>query len=148
MTLHRYLLWFAGAYVGIGLVAALVSTFVDAGSYISMIAPMFAAQIAGDRFVRDHLRVPNREERRALIWWSMGIAMAVTVVVALVILAADSGLVSAITENGGVMIAVGIGLLIGIVLTYLLIWFGYGRLTTRTLAGYQKRAARKQAVGR
>ncbi|MFI8773115.1 ABZJ_00895 family protein [Gordonia sp. NPDC062954] len=138
MSLNRYLGWFALTYLGAGLVLAFIGTFLDIGSGASAIVPMIAAMSAGDRFVRDHGRIPTSSEKWALVNASFAIAVVLTAVtiLAMVLTAPDAPL--AIVDAVGWVLTV-VLLIAGLLVTYGLIWFGYGWLTSRTLRNRTKR---------
>ncbi|WP_124709350.1 ABZJ_00895 family protein [Gordonia insulae] len=142
MSLGRYIAWFVGSYVVLGVVLAVVGSFLDIGGGVSAIVPMLAASTSGGQFVKDHGRVPTPEERRRLIWMSFAVAMIITILALAVVSVASPGVVDDVLSRGDLAVILTIALVVGALLTYLLIWFGYGWMTRRALVAQDKRQAR------
>lgn len=142
MSLTKYLGWFTLTYVGAGLVLAVIGTFVDIGSGISVIVPMIAAMSAGDRFVRDQGRLPTTPEKRILITASFAISVVIMAVTIMVVVIAVPDTPRMFADTLGWRLTT-LLLGVGLALTYLLIWLGYGWFTRRALVNHKKRLQRQ-----
>lgn len=142
MNLWKYLAWFTGAII----VITALYTFLDAvssrgGSGLGLLGPLFAAWIAVDRFIKDHHRLPDDQQRWWLIWWSFAVSVGMGVV-GLVVMTVTGDLATMVEVLGAGWLAGLLGL--GLALTFGAIWLGYGWMGKRALRAHQRAEERKQ----
>ncbi|MEE3851893.1 ABZJ_00895 family protein [Gordonia sp. LSe1-13] len=142
MSLGKYLGWFAGSYAVLALIVGAIGEFIDIGSGASVIVPMLAAMLAGDRFVADHERLPSKAEKSALIYGSFAISIVLAAITLAVMVVAIPDLTTEVEDSLGWPLTIGI-LAVGFALNYLLIWFGYGPMTKRMLASRERKLERQ-----
>lgn len=82
VSLSRYWLAFAASYVGVMvLINILVHGFdLDLGSSTNISMLFAAGYISATKFVTDHKRAPDADEKRKLVWGSLAIAVSISVV--------------------------------------------------------------------
>jgi membrane associated rhomboid family serine protease len=145
-SLWKYVGWFV---VGCVLMTAVwvVIDLIIGGSGIGVagvVAPFIGAYFALDHFLADHGRVPDASEKRWLIWASFGVTLVWSVIV---------GVVSLLVAGRDAVDDVGAGVVGGIavaaiLLTLLMVWFGYSFWPKRVVRNRERQAARREARGR
>ncbi|MCK0439098.1 ABZJ_00895 family protein [Gordonia alkaliphila] len=144
ISLWKYLGIFVGVAVLASLFMAMLESLLDTDvAFVSLLVPLFAVMTAIDVFVKDHLRVPTNDEKWWLIWWSFGVSVAWSLVVLVVlVLMYDDAFLS---DMPGILT---VALVVGVVLTFLVIWAGYAGWPKRALANRHKYLQRQAAKGR
>ena len=112
---------------------------------VILVAPMVAASATGARFFRDNGRLPSDHERHYLTNWSFLITVAwaavcgVALVIGLLMIEPDYVL----DVSGAFLIFFAVMMLISLVVTYALTYFGYGWVTRYQVTALLKKQQRK-----
>ncbi|MFT4199910.1 ABZJ_00895 family protein [Gordonia sp. (in: high G+C Gram-positive bacteria)] len=149
VPMWRYLWWFLGASIVMNIVVGILGAVIGGSGLgsVSMLVPYFAAMLTADRFIGDHLRVPTRDEKWWLIWWSFGVTVAWAVVAGGILLLASGG------DPGGFLDEIGVGALAAIaavtlIVSFVLLLAAYSFWPKRSLRNrlrQQERLAAKEA---
>ena len=143
----RYILIFAGWYIGGCIALAIVRNWISTGtSGISLILPMLIAMVVGESFVKKQQRMPTKTESARLANGSF----LVLILAQIVFLAAAiaSGVLNDLKDAGlssNIYPILGLVLIIVLIFQYLLIRWGYGGLTRKRAKrlGYDEELADK-----
>ncbi len=142
--LKKYLFIFAGANLGMMVVAAVVLTLLDldGNAGVNMGILIGSAMAAGHYFLKDHQRLPTATEKRWLVFMSFLASVLVSslFVLAVVVMEPDSLAVMwmMLQENAVIFLVV----MLVVSLVYLLVlWSAYGFLLGRQFKAMQKKAA-------
>ena len=149
VSLWKYLGIFAATMVGLSLILAIIEEVLDTSvTGVSMIVTIVAAMTAVDSFVKANLRVLEPSEKWWLIGWSFAVALLWSLLVGLVVLVVvvASGDGAGLWDELGVWLAVAV--VIGVVVSFLLIWFGYAVWPKRSLRNRLKYLERQAAKRR
>jgi uncharacterized BrkB/YihY/UPF0761 family membrane protein len=131
VSLGRYWLIFAGSYVGVMvLVNILIHGFdLDLGSSANMTMLFAAGYISATKFVTDHKRAPDADEKRKLVWGSLSIAVLISVVaVGLLLLIVGENVSTGLTQLLGGLPTIAWMIIIAVVLLlhYFILSLMYG----------------------
>ncbi len=138
----KYILRFAVVYLFVTLIVAAVLIIVDLNNNsLSPVILMLSAMMAGEKFIKDNKRLPNSSEKVKLISYSLLVAwlisfflVGVTMFISPELLQVVQELISSLSYT----IILGTILVISL-LMILMLWFGYGFLTTRQLKALEKK---------
>ncbi|MFT3900692.1 MAG: ABZJ_00895 family protein [Gordonia sp. (in: high G+C Gram-positive bacteria)] len=137
VPLKKYLWWFVGISVGMNILIGILGSVIGGSGLggVSMMVPYLAAMTAVDRFVNDHHRGPNDDEKRALVWWSFGFTILWSLV--------GGALVLLALRDTSFVHELGVGWIVGIVvvtslIAFLMIWATYTFWPKRALRNRQR----------
>ncbi|GED96321.1 hypothetical protein nbrc107697_03600 [Gordonia crocea] len=137
----KYLWWFIGGAVGLSILWAVMDAILpgDSGGTTTaggVLVPFLSANIAVDRFVANHMRVPDKAERWWLVLWSFGALLAWSVIgfVVLAVLGVFEGV------DTGVFAVI---LVVAVAVTFLSVWGGYAFWPKRVLRNHERQAQRR-----
>lgn len=147
----KYTLRFGLVYAGILVLAGITTTALgmDSGnSGLQTALVMSAGIIVSGKFVKDHMRVPDKSEKRALVFGSFVYSMLVSCLgLALLYISSNEeekqALVGIITQVSPIIYAVAFAIMAVVIL--LVLSFSYGYMAKKTLEGYEKQAQKNKA---
>ena len=123
----HYLLVFAGAYIGITILMAVIGAFISSNmTAMTILAPFLSAIFAGERFLKVEQRLPSTDERHKLTNSSFLIFAAINIV--LIGLALLGGLLDEIgksTNVGTLMLVLGGVVAVMFLIVYFMIRWAY-----------------------
>ena len=131
-ALKKYLIIFLILNIVFAVAYALISYFLHINLGQGIINTAISAWVAGMTFCKDHRRLPSKEEKKSLINGSFIIAIILTVIgIGLMSLGnyMETGTTGIENMNSSLLI---VSLLIGLGLTYLILWVSYGWLLNFT----------------
>lgn len=140
MPLRKYYWAYLGLYWLFNIILLLVSLMVEFNSSLSFLTAFIAAIVVGQLFVKDHRRAPNAVEKKRLVWASLAISWGSSLCLTLVALAfmawagEDMAFFSQIFALGGLTSIVLVALVVLLAISYGMIRWAYGGITTRMAA--------------
>lgn len=140
MPLRKYYWAYLGLYWLCNIILLLVSLMVEFNSSLSFLTAFIAAIVVGQLFVKDHRRAPNAVEKKRLVWASLAISWGSSLCLTLVALAfmawagEDMAFFSQIFASGGLTSIVLVALVVLLAISYGMIRWAYGGITTRMAA--------------
>lgn len=144
-SLWKYVGWFVVGCVLMIVLWALIDLIIGRSGVgvAGIVAPFIGAYFAVDHFLADHERVPDKSEKRWLIWVSFGVTMIWSVIVGVAVLLVAGR--DEIDDAGAGMIG---GIAVGaVLLTLLMTWAGYSYWPKPAVRNRQRQAARREAKG-
>lgn len=144
MSLKKYYWIYFGLYLAFSALMAFISSLINIGSGVSIIAPMVAAMSTGQVFIKDHARAPDDTERNQLVWGSLAISWGSSLVVALAALAMMASQGEDITQVLEILTSAKFMLIMAVVLggvfsiSYLMTNWAYGSFSTKSAAKIKK----------
>jgi len=142
LSLTRYVLVFLGVYALLtaAVVAFVELTGIELNSGVNMGVAIASAMAAGQKFVKDHGRLPSKSERHRLtaasVLWSLLLSSA-ALGAWFWIAGAWGELVELVNSLGGTVVAISV--LVALIVYCLVLWISYGWLL-RKVAGQVKTA--------
>lgn len=144
MNLKKYYWAYFGLYILFNVILLAISFFIDFGSSLSFLTAFMAAITTGQLFVKDQFRAPNPAEKKRLLWASLAISWGSSLVLTLVAL----GFMAWAGENMAFLsqsLSSGIGLAIILIvliilflISYAMISWAYGGMTSRLAVKIKK----------
>lgn len=151
-SVSKYTLRFGLVYAGMLILAGIVTTALgmDSGnSGLQIALVMSAGIVASGKFVKDHMRVPNKSEKRALVFGSFVYSMLVSFLgLALLYFSSNEeekqALVEIISHVSPIIYTVVFAIMAVTIL--MVLSFSYGYMAKKTLEGYEKQAQKNKAL--
>jgi|GEM_PF-3960941 len=151
-SVSKYTLRFALVYTAVLIIAGIVMTVLDmdnGNAGIQVVLVMCSGMIVADKFVKDHMRVPDKAEKRGLVYGSFAYSILISCMgAALIYFAASAEEKQALLDMAGQvppLFYAGIFAFTAIILLMALS-FSYGHMAKKILEGYEKRAQKNKAL--
>lgn len=137
MPLKKYYWVYFELYWLFNIILLLVSLMVEFGSSLSFLTAFVAAIVVGQLFVKNHRRTPTASEKKRLVWASLAISwgssLGLTLLALLLMTWAGENMdfLSQIFVSGSLTLIVLLTIVVLLAISYGMIRWAYGGLTTR-----------------
>jgi putative Mn2+ efflux pump MntP len=134
----RFALAYFGLLIGLGVLAVILD--IESGAGATIVVLMGAAMVAVSKFIQDHRRVPTKEEKRKLVWFSYLASWLVSLLMFGIFIALDEQgreMMRVVTESGAPLF---IGIIAFLALFYVgTLYVAYGYMANKQLEALQRK---------
>ncbi|RKG32779.1 ABZJ_00895 family protein [Acinetobacter tianfuensis] len=142
--MKKYITYFSIVYLIVMAVLAVIISYFDLPSSTSVACLLAAGYAAAGKFVQDHERVPDAQEKKQLIWGCLGASIAISICVSIIFLLIAFQSLSFLSMLSAVPLwIIVLAIAFTVLIHYFILAMSFGWYANSCLKGLQKRNKRK-----